>query len=120
MKTLYLECNMGAAGDMLTAALLELHDDPAGFVERFNKVGIPGVEMKKEESEKCGIHGTHVRILVNGEEEGEEMHSHVHHHDHEHEHHHHDDHDYEHEHHHHDDDDHEHEHQHHDYHYHDH
>jgi len=28
MKTLYFECNMGAAGDMLTAALLELHDNP--------------------------------------------------------------------------------------------
>ena len=31
MKTLYLECNMGAAGDMLTAALLELHPDPQGL-----------------------------------------------------------------------------------------
>ncbi|MBR2288641.1 MAG: DUF111 family protein, partial [Clostridia bacterium] len=27
MKTLYLECNMGAAGDMLTAALYELLDE---------------------------------------------------------------------------------------------
>ena len=69
MKTLYLECNMGAAGDMLTAALLELHDDPEGFVERFNKIGIPGVEMRKEQAEKCGIHGTHIHIFVNGEEE---------------------------------------------------
>ena len=25
MKTLYIECNMGAAGDMLMSALLELH-----------------------------------------------------------------------------------------------
>ena len=27
MKTLYIDCGMGAAGDMLTAALLELHPD---------------------------------------------------------------------------------------------
>ena len=35
MKTLYLECGMGAAGDMLTAALLELMPDPeaAGAVQ---------------------------------------------------------------------------------------
>ena len=133
MKTLYLECNMGAAGDMLTAALLELHDDPEGFVERFNKIGIPGVEMRKEQAEKCGIHGTHINIFVNGEEEGEEMHDHEHHHDHDHEHHHdhdnehHHDHDHEHydhdhEHHdhdhehHHDHDDHDHEHHHHHHH----
>ena len=32
MKTLYLECNMGAAGDMLMAALYELLEDKQGFL----------------------------------------------------------------------------------------
>ena len=36
MNILYLDCGMGAAGDMLTAALLELHPDPEGFLARLN------------------------------------------------------------------------------------
>ena len=39
MKTLYLECNMGAAGDMLTAALLELTGDRRAFTDRMNALG---------------------------------------------------------------------------------
>ena len=102
MKTLYLECNMGAAGDMLTAALLELLPDPAGFVERLNALGIPGVEYHAQPMEKCGIRGTHMTVTVNGEEEesldaAEEHHDHEHDHDHDHDHHH----DHEHHHHHH-------------------
>lgn len=87
MKTLYLECNMGAAGDMLMAALLELHPDPAGFVKRMNGLGIPGVVLSAETAVKCGITGTHVSVTVNGEEEESHDHHHVHdgeghHHDH--------------------------------------
>ena len=39
MKTLYIECNMGAAGDMLMAALLELVPDPDEYVVRLNDLG---------------------------------------------------------------------------------
>lgn len=80
MKTLYLECGMGAAGDMLTAALLELMPDPDAVVAELNGLGIPGVEFSKEAMSKCGIGGTHMTVKVHGEEESEEMFHH--HHDH--------------------------------------
>ena len=80
MKTLYLECGMGAAGDMLTAALLELMPHPDAVVAELNELGIPGVEFSKEAMSKCGIGGTHMTVKVHGEEESEEMFHH--HHDH--------------------------------------
>lgn len=87
MKTLYLECGMGAAGDMLTAALLELMPDPDAAVAELNGLGIPGVQFSKEAVSKCGIGGTHMTVRVHGEEESEEMfHHHHEHHDHSHEH----------------------------------
>ena len=90
MKTLYLECGMGAAGDMLTAALLELIDDKQAFVNRINRLGLPGVNVTAEPSVKCGITGTHMKVTVDGEEE-ESLDAHSHHHEHgrEHSHHHH-------------------------------
>ena len=118
MKTLYLDCGMGAAGDMLTAALVELLPDSDKFMEKLNALSIPGVQIKKENAVKCGITGAHISVTVGGIEESEEMyahghsyeHEHHHHgHSHEHEHHHHE-HSHEHEHHHHE---HSHEHHHH-------
>ncbi len=69
MKTLYLECGMGAAGDMLTAALLELTEDRQGFVDRVNALGLPGVRVEAVPSVKRGVTGTHMTVTVNGEEE---------------------------------------------------
>ena len=46
MKTLYLECNMGAAGDMLMAALYELLEDKQGFLDTMNGLGLPGVHLE--------------------------------------------------------------------------
>ena len=48
MKTLYIECAMGAAGDMLAAALLELLPDRAAFLAKMNGLGIPGVTVSGE------------------------------------------------------------------------
>ena len=87
MKTLYLECAMGAAGDMLTAALLELMPDKDVAVAELNAIGIPNVVYSYETVTRCGIRGTHMSVKVNGAEESETMHDH---HDHDHgEHHHH-------------------------------
>ena len=85
MKTLYLDLSMGAAGDMLAAALLELLPAPDSFLAELNGLGIPGVRYQRERAVKCGVTGTHLAVTVDGEEE----HSHDHHpHDHGHEHHH--------------------------------
>ena len=69
MKTLYIDCQMGAAGDMLMGALLELVPDRKEILEKLNQAGIPGVRMEAQKSVKCGITGTHMEVLVNGEEE---------------------------------------------------
>lgn len=91
MKLLYLDCGMGAAGDMLGAALAELLPDDArdAFTSELNAAGIPGVHISLDPSVKCGITGTHLTVTVNGteEKEGGYSHSHEHsHHDHQHDH----------------------------------
>ncbi|MGN1089432.1 MAG: nickel pincer cofactor biosynthesis protein LarC [Huintestinicola sp.] len=91
MKTLFLDCSMGAAGDMLSAALYELIDCKEDFLKKINSAGLEGVEISAEETTKCGICGTHFSVKINGEEEHEHHHDHHHeheHHHHEHEHHH--------------------------------
>jgi uncharacterized protein (TIGR00299 family) protein len=100
MKTIYLECNMGAAGDMLMAALLELHDAPDVFLKRLNAAGIPKVTVSRETAVKCGITGTHIRVVTAGKEEAssDRKHEHEHEHHHEHSHEHHENHEHEHNH----------------------
>ncbi len=73
MRTLYLECKMGAAGDMLMAALWELLPpaEQADFLAQMNALGLPGVRVEAQSAEKCGIRGTHMAVTVNGAEEGE-------------------------------------------------
>ena len=84
MKTLHFDCSMGAAGDMLTAALLELFDDRQALLEQLNNLGIPRVRFQAEGSVKCGVTGTRMRVTVDGAEEDEHTHDHEHEHSHEH------------------------------------
>lgn len=80
MKILYLDCGMGAAGDMLSSALFELIDNKKEFLENINLAGIPSVIVTAENSVKCGISGTHLRVKINGEEEGKSCSYHSSHH----------------------------------------
>lgn len=87
MKTLYFDLGMGAAGDMLTGALLELMPNRTQALAQLNALGLPGVEFVPEAASKCGVTGTHMRVVVNGQEEQtEDEHSHAHHHEHHHHH----------------------------------
>lgn len=51
MKTLYLECAMGAAGDMLTAALLELMPDKDVAVAELNAIRHPQRSIQLRDSD---------------------------------------------------------------------
>ena len=68
-KVLYFDCQMGVAGDMLCAALLELHPNPEAFLERMRALGIPGVEITTHRSIRSGVTGTRFNVTVHGAHE---------------------------------------------------
>ena len=78
MRTLYLECAMGAAGDMLLAALLELLPDKDSFLQTLNRLGLPEVQITANPAVRCGITGTHVSVTVHGHQENDHPHDHPH------------------------------------------
>lgn len=81
MKILYLQCQMGAAGDMLLSALYELLEDKAGFLAALNRLGLPGVSYEATSASSGGISGTRMRVTVHGAEEDDHAahpHSHTH------------------------------------------
>ncbi|MBQ2896251.1 MAG: nickel pincer cofactor biosynthesis protein LarC [Oscillospiraceae bacterium] len=71
MKTLYIDCAMGAAGDMLLSALTELMPEPDAFVNELNALAIPGLSITRELRESHGVAGSHLAVRIDGAEEGE-------------------------------------------------
>lgn len=83
MRTLFIDCGMGAAGDMLMGALLSLIPDKDAFIENLNQIGIPDVQISYRTDCKCGITGLHVSVKARGvEEESVDVHEHQHQHHH--------------------------------------
>lgn len=80
MRAIYFDLSMGAAGDMLSAALLELHPEPQRFIDEFNAALAGKVRLIAERQSKQGIVGLHVKMDIGGEIEGEEHEHHGHHH----------------------------------------
>lgn len=109
MKTLYLDCGMGAAGDMLAGALYDLlsEEQRAEFQNIAAAFSAVGLNVRCAAAEKCGIRGIHFAVEYMNTDadeyaacinEHEHLHEHEHCHEHEHEHEHCHEHEHNHEH----------------------
>lgn len=76
MRTLFIDCGMGAAGDMLTAALLAVYEDKDTFLREINAALAGRAVVSAAPDVKCGVQGLHVSVVINGDEEGEKLHHH--------------------------------------------
>ena len=84
MRRIYIECKMGAAGDMLMAALYELLNDKeqSFFLKKMNSIFDKLIFLSANSISKCNINGTHMNVEINGYGSENHTHSHVLHHEH--------------------------------------
>jgi len=62
MKTLFLDCGAGVAGDMLLAALLELGADLADVEAAVRSLGLPELRLKTEEVRRHAFRATRLSV----------------------------------------------------------
>lgn len=79
MRTLYLDCTMGAAGDMLMGALLDLLEDKEAFLRGLRSVLPQHMQIEARNTQRAGIRGLRVRVFIDGEEEHQGAVPHHHH-----------------------------------------
>lgn len=78
MSILYLDCGMGASGDMLLGALLSLQREPEEALRLLNQLD-PRVRFEARGGESNGLRGMRVRVLIGDREEDEAQdHGHAH------------------------------------------
>lgn len=70
MRGVYIECKMGAAGDMLMAALMQCIPDRGAFLCKMDAL-FPFVRITPEPVACGGLSGLRARVLIDGVEEGE-------------------------------------------------
>lgn len=76
MKKIFVECNMGIAGDMLCGALLDTfsNDEKSVAIDKLNSIFSPiGISVECKSDSKCNICGTKFCVKIR-----EEHHSHSH------------------------------------------
>lgn len=71
MKILYLECGMGASGDMIISALADAINAGDSIAEEINRLGLKDLEAKFCNVKKAGIRSGHLEIRISGEKESE-------------------------------------------------
>lgn len=79
MKCLFLDCQMGVAGDMLIATLLGLFDNPQQIVKELDTLGIPKVHYHLQPKIEHGLQGYHCQVIIDGQcEQSFLSHQHTH------------------------------------------
>ena len=72
MKIGYLQMIGGVSRDMLLGALVDAGLDLIQIETELNKLSVGGYRIKAEIQAREGVHGTHVQVLVENEENNEE------------------------------------------------